>query len=107
MRFRVTCGFALLTLGLTLGILTGCSKQAARSDAQITTEVQAKLYSDSNVQSRQIGVQAANGVVTLTGNVTSESERTAAQGDFSALDDGNGAGVARLAEVKADEVNGG
>ena len=48
-------------------------------------------------------LQMTEGVARL--NDGRERERTAAEGDFGALDNGNGAGVARLAEVKADEMN--
>ena len=48
MKFKIPFGFAILTFALTLGILTGCSKQTSRTDAQVTTEIQAKLYSDSS-----------------------------------------------------------
>ena len=49
--------------------------------AQITGEVQSKIAADANVQNKQIGVQSANGVVTLTGDVNSDMERTAAGND--------------------------
>lgn len=68
-------------LALSLAFLAGCSKKENRTDAQVATDVQTKIYSDSGIQSRQISVQAANGVVTLSGDVTSDSERTAAAGD--------------------------
>ena len=86
MKFNIPFGFAILTFALTLGMLTGCSKQTARTDAQVTTEIQAKLYSDSSIQSRQIDVRAANGVVTLTGDVASETERAAAANDAAAVE---------------------
>jgi len=86
MKFNIPFGFAILTFALTLGMLTGCSKQTARTDAQVTTEIQAKLYSDSSIQSRQIDVRAANGVVTLTGDVASETERAAAASDAAAVE---------------------
>src|SRR5512140_3115791 len=66
----------LMTLLLVLGLAIGCNK--SRSDAQIASDVQSKVLSDPNVPSRQISVQAQNGVVTLAGNVTSDQERAAA-----------------------------
>lgn len=66
----------ILALLLVLGIAVGCTK--GRNDAQIASEVQSKVLSDPNVPSRQISVQAQNGVVTLAGNVTSDQERAAA-----------------------------
>jgi BON domain len=72
---------ALLAITLMLGTFAGCSKTPARSDAQIASEVQSKFYGDPAIESRQIQVQAAGGVVTLSGNVASDSERAAAASD--------------------------
>jgi hypothetical protein len=67
---------------LALLIGTACNKSAAtRSDAQVASDVQSKIFSDPNVQSRQISVQSANGVVTLTGSANSDAERAAAAQD--------------------------
>lgn len=65
---------------LVLMIGTACNKasQGTRSDAQVASDVQSKIFTDPNVQSRQISVQSANGVVTLSGYVNSETERAAA-----------------------------
>lgn len=78
--------FSVLAVGVLLAILPGCSRQAARSDAQVASDVQARIYSDGAVQSRQIAVQAAAGVVTLSGNVISDSERSAAANDAAAIE---------------------
>jgi BON domain len=77
---------ALLVLTLILGGFAGCSKKPARSDAQIASDVQGKFYSDPMIESRQIRVQAADGVVILSGDVASDSERTAAAGDAASID---------------------
>ncbi|HEU5401094.1 MAG TPA: BON domain-containing protein [Terriglobales bacterium] len=72
---------------LLLLIGTACNKSAAtRSDAKVASDVQSKIFSDPNVQSRQISVQSANGVVTLSGNVNSDAERTAAAADAAGID---------------------
>jgi len=68
----------ILALLLVLGVAIGCNRTAAPNDAQIASEVQNKVLSDPNVPTRQISVQAQNGVVTLAGNVTSDQERAAA-----------------------------
>ncbi len=68
-----------------LALLAGCNRAPARTDAQIASDAQNKIYSDAAVQSRQITVQAANGVVTLSGDVTSDAERTAAANDAGAV----------------------
>ncbi len=71
---------------LALGLLTACSRKTAPpTDAQIATDVQSKVYGDPAIQSREIGVQANSGVVTLSGNVSSDSERTAAAGDAATI----------------------
>jgi hypothetical protein len=58
-------------------VFAGCG----RSDQQITSDVQSKINSDSNVQNKQISVSADKGVVTLSGTVTSDLERQAAAND--------------------------
>jgi len=68
-------------LALTLAFLAGCSKKENRTDTQVAADVQSKIYSDSGIQGRQIEVQAANGVVTLSGDVSSNTERAAAAND--------------------------
>ncbi len=75
MKARISLSLVVLTLVLALGF-AACSR--ARDDAQIAAEVQQKIFSDASIQSRQITVQSANGIVTLTGTVTNPNERTAA-----------------------------
>ncbi len=75
----------LLTLAASLAFFAACSRKAELTDAQVATAVQSKIYSDSQIQSRQIGVQAADGVVTLTGDVSSDNERAAAASDASGI----------------------
>jgi hypothetical protein len=81
---------ALLYLVVIAGLVlmgTACNKSAGtRGDAQVASDVQSKIFSDPNVQSRQISVQSASGVVTLSGNVNSEAERTAAAQDAAGID---------------------
>ena len=78
--------YAILMLALALGVLAGCSQKPTPTDAQITIELQSKLYSDSAIQSRQIEVQAANGVVTLSGEVSNDAERAAAASDAATIE---------------------
>jgi hypothetical protein len=78
--------YAFLMLTLILGIFVGCSKKPARTDAQIASDVQSKFYGDPVIESPQIEVQAASGVVTLSGDVTSDTERAAAANDAAAVD---------------------
>ncbi len=72
---------ALVAITLMLGVFAGCSRTPARTDAQIASDVQSKFYADPVIESRQIQVQAAGGVVTLSGYVGSDSERAAAASD--------------------------
>ncbi|HTC93056.1 MAG TPA: BON domain-containing protein [Terriglobales bacterium] len=60
-----------------LTVLMGCG----HSDTQIASDVQGKINGDSNVTNKQIGVTADHGVVTLSGNASSDMERTAAGND--------------------------
>lgn len=84
-----TKGILYVFLAATLGlaVLAGCSRTAMRTDAQVASEVQNKIYSDAAVQKgSSISVQAANGVVTLTGSVNTDAERNAAGNDAGAID---------------------
>ena len=85
MRSKVSL-YLVLALASTLAVLAGCSHTAARTDAQVASEVQDKIYRDAAVQSRDISVQAANGIVTLNGTVNSDAERNAASNDAGAID---------------------
>src|SRR5689334_5018480 len=79
MKAKVWHAGAVLGLALAIGLATACSRGA--SDAQLAGQVQGKIATDSLVQSRQFTVQAANGVVTLSGSVNNEAERSAAAND--------------------------
>src|SRR5579864_6069904 len=73
-----------LRLAGALGLAIGCSR--APNDAQVAGNVQSKIYADPNVQSRQITVQSANGVVTLSGYANSDAERATAAADAAQID---------------------
>ena len=78
-------------LGLTLALLVllaaGCNRVGAgRSDAQIASDVQNKINTDNNVPDKQVTINANSGVVTLTGDVSSEAARTAAANDAAQID---------------------
>jgi len=66
----------LIALIAALAIAVGCTK--APNDAQISSDIQSKFNSDSGLQGKQLNVQAANGAVTLSGNVDNDAEREAA-----------------------------
>ena len=65
---------ALLVSLLAFGF--ACTKTP--NDAQVTADIQSKLGADSGLQNKQINVQAANGTVTLSGNVDTDAQREAA-----------------------------
>ena len=72
--------------GLTLGMLSfaaSASAQAAKApdtlnDAWITTQVYARFFADPDIKGRNIDVDTTGGVVTLSGEVHSASERAQA-----------------------------
>ena len=68
------CLYGVLILALAAGV--GCSTRP--SDAQMASAIQAKLNADSGLQGKQLGVQAANGTVTLSGTVDNDAQREAA-----------------------------
>ncbi|HXZ79298.1 MAG TPA: BON domain-containing protein [Terriglobales bacterium] len=80
MKARFPVAVIMLSLLLALTAAVGCSK--TRTDAQLIGDVQNKIQSDAGIQSKQqIAVQAANGVVTLTGTVANDAERELAAND--------------------------
>jgi hypothetical protein len=66
----------VISLVATLGLAIACSKTP--NDAQVTSDIQTKLGSDSGLQNKQLTVQAAGGTVTLTGTVDNDAQREAA-----------------------------
>ena len=76
--------FSLVVLAVAVGT-AGCHHTQARSDAEIAGEIQGKVSADPVVQNKQIAVQAASGVVTLSGAVASEGERSAAAADAASV----------------------
>jgi hypothetical protein len=76
--------FSFLSLLFVLGLAVGCNK-SQRTDPQIASDAQSKIASDAAVPSKTIAVQAADGVVTLSGSVASENERIAASNDAAAI----------------------
>lgn len=67
---------------LVLGLAVGCkSSQPVRTDQQITTDVQAKIQTESALAGQNIQVTVAKGVATLSGSVTDEASRALAGND--------------------------
>jgi hypothetical protein len=72
MRRYLWTGMAALSL-----LAAGCS----RNDQQVATDVQNKINADASFPDKGLSVSASNGVVTLTGNVSSDAARNAAAND--------------------------
>jgi hypothetical protein len=56
-----------------------CNRVRSPDDKTITRRIQAKLYHDATLKTRDISVIAQNGLVTLSGQVSSEDERALAE----------------------------
>jgi hypothetical protein len=68
-----------VTTVMLLGLLTvgvGCTK--APNDAELTSDIQSKIASDSGLAGKQLGVKSESGTVTLTGTVDNDTQREAA-----------------------------
>jgi hypothetical protein len=76
---------ALLVCSLVVILLigTGCSRKP--DDAKITAEIQTRFGQDSGLSTKQLGVESANGVVTLSGTVNNDAERAAASRQAAAV----------------------
>lgn len=74
---KITFRFASpLLLAIVLGMAAGCARKP--DDAKISADVQSKFSQDSGLSSKQLTVQANDGVVTLAGFVDNEAQRDAA-----------------------------
>jgi BON domain-containing protein len=70
---------------LLLVILVGVACTKAPDDNQLTSQIQTRLSEDSGLQGKPITVQTSNGMVTLSGTVDNETQRTAAARYASAI----------------------
>jgi hypothetical protein len=61
---------------LISAVTVGCS--GAPDDAQMASNIQAKINADSGLQGKQLGVQASNGTVTISGVVDNDTQREVA-----------------------------
>ena len=90
--------------------VTSCSR--ARTDAQIASDVQQRLHAETVLNTESIQVQANNGVVVLTGSVTSEAARSLAENTAKQADGVKGVlnnlqlQIATTAPAKAPSVPG-
>jgi BON domain len=76
-----TVFYSLVAIILVSSLSLGCSHN--RTDAEIVSEVQTKIFTDSNISTKQVSVGSSNGTVTLSGTVASDFERVAAANDAS------------------------
>jgi len=78
-RLRLRIGFVLMTGAL---LLAGCNVLKvgqSTDDKAITTRIQAKLFDDSVLKTRDIHVASDQGTVTLTGTVGTDLEKAAVE----------------------------
>ena len=82
MQLKMKPVLSLAVLAAALAV-AGCNHTQAqsRTDADVAGDIQGRVNADQAVQNKQIAVQAANGVVTLSGPVSSDAERSAAAAD--------------------------
>ncbi len=76
MRLKIEIYLLLILLGSILALGLACTK--APDDSQLTGQIQSKLGQDSGLQGKPITVQISGGVVTLSGTVENDAQRTAA-----------------------------
>jgi len=74
---HTTSRFApLFALAIALGLGAACARKP--DDAKISSEIQGKFSQDSGLSTKQLTVQASDGVVTLGGTVDNDAQREAA-----------------------------
>lgn len=69
---------SLLTVGILSVLSVGCANKATLSDAQITTDIQSRLYSDASTRQANVAVAVKDGAVTLSGDVPNADVELAA-----------------------------
>lgn len=65
-----------IALAAVLGLGVACARKP--DDAKISSEIQSKFSQDSGLSTKELTVQANNGVVTLAGTVDNDAQRDAA-----------------------------
>jgi len=73
---KLSLWMSSLALTAILGSSLGCARKP--DDAQVSSEIQSKFSQDSGLSSKQLTVQASDGVVTLGGVVDNDAQREAA-----------------------------
>lgn len=70
----------VVAAALLLAACSSSNKTAGPDDSAIKDSIQAKLYQDATLKTRDIHVDSQKGVVTLTGSVSSDMEKLAVEG---------------------------
>ena len=73
---------SVLAVGILISVAFSqgaCNRTRPQDDKATTREIQAKLYHDATLKTRDISIIAQNGVVVLSGQVNSEDERASAE----------------------------
>jgi hypothetical protein len=65
----------MIAFFVAMPLMIGCGKGAPLNDATLTTRVKTAILNDPAVGKLPIDVDAVNGVVTLSGRVTTEAQR--------------------------------
>lgn len=83
MKLRAFLHLSVILLVVLMGVTIGCNQ--VPNDSQISSQLQDKFNSDSGLQGKQLSVQSAKGVVTLSGTVDNDAQREAAARYASAI----------------------
>jgi hypothetical protein len=75
-RSNIRSAALVIAVALFLG---ACSISKTADDRAITTDIQAKLFSDSVLKTRDIRVESQRGIVTLSGTVATDLEKAAVE----------------------------
>lgn len=78
-RFRISLFLALLSATLLFGGCSYLQTLQKPDDQAIASDIQGKLFADSVLKTRDIHVSSEGGVVTLTGTVSTDLEKAAAE----------------------------
>lgn len=91
-KLRNNLMYSAIASGLLAAILvSGCKnpmsvqQPSARTDQQMTSDIQAKIQGESALAGQNIQATVSNGVVTLSGNVSDEASRALAANDTGSI----------------------
>ena len=73
---------SVLAVGILISVAFSqgaCNRTRPQDDKATTREIQARLYHDATLKTRDISIIAQNGLVVLSGQVNSEDEKASAE----------------------------